>query len=490
MEQQILLIEPPFYRFKGANSELFPIGLGYIASLLHKNGFIVHIYNAEQFSEQETTSVMSYQDLMKNHDNFIKGLEDPSHLIWHEVKQYIEKYKPTIVGMGVNTTKLKSALTIAQIAKKIDTSIKIVMGGLHPTLMRDEVLQSEYVDYVVCGEGEFTFLELVDTLDGAKDLIQIKGISYKTQKGIIHNEKREFLENLDLLPFPNKSLIIDEQRKKSVYQLIMCSRGCPYRCGYCNSTNIWGRKPRFHSTNAVLKEIKKMIKSENLQHLQFLDDTFTYNKQWVIELCNKIISENIKINWSCLTRVDKLDESLLLLMKTAGCESIALGVESGSQRILDIVKKDITLKQIDEAQRLMNKVNLPWDAFIMVGLPYETKEDMYATLSLMKKLTCRNIILSIFTPYPGTEIYYFLEQQGLISKKWEKFSHQSTENYFNVNINPQEYQQILQEFIKITDRKNIHFFDLWNKAWRKKEYFLQNPKEGARKMLKIVKSIF
>jgi len=492
MQPRILLIEPPFFRFKGANSEIFPIGLGYVASLLHKNNYFVKVYNGEQFSEAEATSVVSYQDLLDSHKKFIAGLHDNNHFIWREVQEYIKKYKPTIIGMGTTTTKMKSALKIAEIAKSLDSNIKIVIGGLHATIMPDDILKSNNVDFAVRGEGEFTFLELVQALENGTSVSHIKGLSYIDSNGKeIKNPDRQFLEDLDALPFPDKNLIIEEQKAKAKYQIIFCSRGCPYRCNYCNTASIWGRKVRYHSVPRIIEEIKRIKEQEHTNHIQFFDDTFTLSPPWVTELCTAMIKEDLQITWSCLTRLDRLDEKLLMLMKQAGCNGIAMGVESGSQRVLDSIKKDITLEKIFAGQDIINKVGISWDAFIMLGMPYETKDDMYATLLLMKKLQCRSIILSVFTPYPGTELYDVTKEMGLLStdKDWEKYSDQSAENSFNKNVSAEEYKLILQEAVRIADRKNLHFKDLFHKAYRKKNYFLKHPQEFIQKMAKVMKSV-
>lgn len=492
IEQRILLIEPPFFRFKGANSDIFPIGLGYIASLLHKNGYWVRVYNGEQFSEYEATTVVSYNDLVESHNKFIHGLQDDSHPIWQEVERSIKKYNPTILGMGTTTTKMRSALKIAAIAKRMNPNIKVVIGGLHSTILPEDILKSNDVDYAVRGEGEITFLELVQALEKGAPISKIQGLSYKDTAGKqINTSDRSFLEDLDELPFPDKNLIIEEQKAKATYKIIFCSRGCPYRCNYCNTAAIWGRKVRYHSVPRIIEEMKKIKEQEKTDTIQFFDDTFTLNPKWVAELCNEMLKQELNMKWSCLTRLDRLDEKLLRLMKQAGCTGIAMGVESGSQRVLDFVKKDITLEKIFEGQRIINKVGIPWDAFIMLGMPYETKEDMLATLRIMKQLQCRSIILSIFTPYPGTELYNVTKEMGFLSETtdWEKYSHQSAENNFNKNVSPEEYRKILAEAVRIADRKNISFRDLFNKAYRKKQYFLQHPHEFGKKVLKVMSSV-
>lgn len=498
MDPRILLIEPPFFRFKGTNSDIFPIGLGYIASLLHKNGYWVRVYNGEQFSEYEATTVVSYKDLLESHEKFIHGLQDDNHPIWQEVECYIKKYNPTIIGMGTTTTKMRSALKIAAIAKRINLKIKVVIGGLHSTILPEDILKSKDVDYAVRGEGENTFLELVkvlekgSTLSARQSIQEIQGLSYKdaTSKQI-NTPDRPFLENLDELPFPDKNLIIEEQKAKATYGIIFCSRGCPYRCNYCNTAAIWGRKVRYHSVPNIIEEIKKIKREEKTDTIKFFDDTFTLSPKWVTELCNEMLKQKLNMKWSCLTRLDRLDETLLRLMKQAGCNGIAMGVESGSQRVLNLVKKDITLEKIFEGQQIINKVGIPWDAFIILGTPYETKEDMYATLRIMKQLKCRSIILSIFTPYPGTELYGVTKEMGLLSETidWEKYSHQSAENSFNKNVSAEEYREILGEAVHIADRKNLSFKDLFKKSYRKKQYFLRHPHEFGRKVLKVMKSV-
>ncbi len=486
---RVLLIDPPFFRFKGANSDIFPVGLGYIASTLEKHGHFARAYTAELFAKDEDSRVATLTTLMKNHKDYIKGLYDEKHYVWNEVKNILIKYSPDVVGLAAATTKFKSALKVAELAKKINPKVKVVIGGLHSTIKPEEVAGSKSVDAAVIGEGELTFLELVAAFEQKKPLHNIKGIAFRDGENIVKTSCRPLAENLDIFPFPGREVLIDEQKQLTKYDIIMCSRGCPYSCTFCNTTSIWGKKVRYHSIPAIVGQMRKIWLEEKTR-VQFFDDTFTLNKEWLISLCKQIIDSEFNPGWSCLTRIDRIDEEMLDWMKKAGCKYMSIGVESGSQRVLDAIKKGITIEQINAAEKLLRKYNMKWGAFFMVGFPCETKEDMQETLKLMKTLDCTNIIFSIFTPYPGTEAFQEVERLHLLPESidWEKFSHQSPDNYFCPNVPLQEFQKIVSEALIITDRRNTNIFDLMKRVYAKKRFFLIHPKTFLGKLLAVIKT--
>lgn len=492
MQIKVLLIEPPFFRFKGANSDIFPVGLGYVASLLDKNGYFARVYNAELFAKNEDSRVATLSALLKNHQDYITGLCDEKHFIWQEVKEYIAKYSPDVVGIAASTPKFKSALKVAELVKKFDPSIKVIVGGLHPTIKPVEVISSEFVDVAVVGEGEVTFLELIRAFEEKKNLNSVNGIFFKSEKGIVVNTTvRALTENLDDLPFPHSNIIVDEQKFLTKYTVLMCSRGCPYSCIFCNSPTIWGKKVRYHSVSSVVGEMKKIWTGEKVR-IQLFDDTFTLNKEWVLALCKAIIADGFNPEWSCLTRIDKLDEEMLVWMKKAGCKYISIGVESGSQKVLNAIKKGITLEQIYFAEKLLKKYGVDWGAFFVIGFPFETKEDMLLTLKLMKELSCSQIILSVFTPYPGTIAFEETKKLCNIGDEfdWEKFSHQSPDNCFCPQVSAADFKEIVAEAFRIADKKNTNLLKLLKKAYVKKSFFLTHPKTLFAKVSAVFKVYF
>ena len=485
---RILLIDPPFFRFKGANSDIFPVGLGYIASILEKHGHFARVYTAELFAKDEDSRVATLTRLMDNHSKYIDGLYDDNHYIWEEAKKYIAKYAPDVVGIAAATPKYRSALKIAELAKKNNPSTKVVIGGLHATIKPDEVASSEFVDAAVRGEGELTFLELLDAFQKKTNLSEVKGIAFREGEKVIRTQDRPLTDNLDVLPFPKREHLIDEQQGLTKYDIIMCSRGCPYSCTFCNTTTIWGKRVRYHSIPAIVEQMKIIWNQENTK-IQFFDDTFTLNKEWIISLCNKIMIEGFNPEWSCLTRVDRLDEEMLIAMKKSGCRHMSIGVESGSQRVLDAMKKGINLENVHAAEKLLKKHGMQWGAFFMVGFPYETKEDMHKTLELMKRINCTNIILSVFTPYPGTEAFEYVKKLNLLPERidWENYSHQSPENYFCPNVPFEDFKKIVAEAFRITDRKNTDIITLLKRLYTKKTFFLTHPKTLIEKIVSVLR---
>jgi anaerobic magnesium-protoporphyrin IX monomethyl ester cyclase len=242
--------------------------------------------------------------------------------------------------------------------------VKIIVGGPHATILPKECLENiSEVDVVIVGEGEQTIVELMNSFEKDSGLNSVDGIFYRN-KGIIQSTKpRNLIQDLDHIPIPDRTLLdmtlyrpsVSYYKKLPAY-MILTSRGCPFQCTYCSK--IFGSNYRHHSVGRVLKEMEILIKDFGAREIVFRDDTFTINKTFTKNLCESIIEKGYhkKISWSCMTRVNLVDFELLTLMKRAGCWGIHYGVESGSQRLLDIIKKGITIEQIKRAHKITRKV--------------------------------------------------------------------------------------------------------------------------------------
>ena len=213
----------------------------------------------------------------------------------------------------------------------------MAVGGTHPTLDPEGTLAGEEFDYAIRGEGELTFLELADNPEEEK----IKGLSFKKDNQIIHNESRPFIEDLNTLPYPCRDSFLNDTRYLDFGHLIT-GRGCPFACAYCASQQLWGRTVRFRSVSNVISELEYLKTNYNPSVIHFVDDTFTLNKDRAKEICQQIINKRLGIKWVCDTRVDCLDEELVALIKSAGCIRVKIGAESGSNRILKAMQKGIT----------------------------------------------------------------------------------------------------------------------------------------------------
>lgn len=386
---KIQLINVPYRNAYGSLKKIsavyFPLGLGYIASVLRQNGFAqVDVFDPEA-----------------ENSNFV------------EIENRINNFSPEVVGLSFVTVNYAFAQKIAKIIKKINPAILVVAGGIHASaLPKETLLENPEIDLVIIGEGEYTFLEICKNVSLKKNINSIPGIAYKNGKKVFFTSLREPLQDLDQLPFPSRDLVDMRNYfapshmdigKKSV--TLISSRGCPARCTFCASSIIAGRKFRAHSPEYIIREINFLQEKYGIDHFIFEDDSFTINKERVEKLCKQLIKMKQKIVWSCFGRVTTVDKKLLDLMKKAGCYLIGYGVESGNNAILRKIKKGITKQQCLTAFRISKKAGLRTQGFFMIGHPGDTKETIMETINFAIKLNPSVAFFSPLVAYPGTEIY-------------------------------------------------------------------------------------
>jgi radical SAM superfamily enzyme YgiQ (UPF0313 family) len=343
------------------------------------------------------------------------------------------------------TANYKVAKIIANFVKRINNGCKIVVGGTHPTIDPEGTLANNDFDYLVRGEGELTFLELVE----GKAIEEIKGLSYRKNDKIINNPGRLFIEDLDVLPFPSRDLFINDTRNMD-YGNLITGRGCPFSCIYCASNKIWDRKTRFRSAQNVLSELAHLKTNYNSPLVYFVDDTFTLQRERAKEICSGMINDNLGLEWKCDTRIDCIDYELVDLMKRSGCIRIKIGVETGSERIMKKIKKGLTKKKIRKGVDIIKKVGIPLTVYLMAGFPGETNEDIKETIGFAKEIDADYYSLSIVAPYLGTEIYdEFIKTNKKIDKEhWEYFYHQSNYMILNNKID----SDLIDEFLSLNER--------------------------------------
>lgn len=441
--KKVLLINPPFYRLINSHFNGLSLGLGYIAAVLSKNGYEVKIYNADYESSE---NYADQRKIFESYDNYKKILSNLNHPLWLEVKENIERFSPDIVGITMLTGTYKSAENIGRIAKELNKDIDVVVGGTHPTVLSEETIKNKYFDYVVCGEGEYTFLDLVNGMR----VDDIPGLTYLNKKGkIVNNPEREFIENLNSLPFPSRDLYLNDNCYMD-YGYIMTGRGCPFECAFCASKKVWKGHVRFRSPKNVVEEVKHVHDKYGTKFFYFVDDTFTLNKNRTKKICELLVESDLDISWICDTRVDTIDEELLRLMKESGCVRVKIGVESGSERILKMVKKMITKKQIRDCVSHIKKVGIDLTIYLMIGFPTETQEEMQETLDFARELDPTYYSLSILAPYPGTEIYDDVIRSGvkLPKEHWEYFFHQSKDMILTDNID----ENLIEECLSLNEK--------------------------------------
>ena len=353
-----------------------------------------------------------------------------------EIVDLLKKEGPDIVGISFGTQIRFSAFDLARQIKKNFPNLPIVVGGPHPTLASQDTLENiPEIDIVLRGEGEISFLNLVKTLEKKGDLATIRGISFRDKKGnIVHNPPEYPINDLDKLPLPARDLLPMEKYDKTTVLSkkratnIMTSRGCPHYCIYCSTSEQWGHAIRHRSAKNVVDEIELVLKSYPfLEGIRFFDDVFTMDKKRVIDICNEILRRKLNFVWECEARANTIDEEIVRAMKRAGCEFIDLGIESGSNRILKNIKKNITVEQALEAAKTIKRAGIGLKAFFMHGLPGETYEDIRKTVFLSRylfyELGVEGTTQTVAVIYPGTELETLAKELGTLSKdfSWAKY---------------------------------------------------------------------
>ncbi len=392
----ISLINPP----KKTRFPQPPLGLAYVAAVLEKAGHTVDIIDAPA-----------------------------ERLTIEQINQRVIAGGVDAVGITVMTPTVSSAIATVKALKAANPNLFIFMGGPHATLLPQQLLEVvPELDSVVFGEGEITAPELVAAIK-KRDFKDILGIAWRDDKNIVMNPPRPHLTDLDGLPMPAYHLLpINKYRpypphgKRLPYMAIMTSRGCPYRCAFC-SKPVHGRKFLAKSPNAIIAEIEYLHNKFGIKELLFYDDSFTVDRKRVVELCDQMIKKRMNILWSCETRVNLVDKELLKNMAAAKCYIISYGVESGNQQILNNLKKDITIEQVETAFALTHDAKILTVAYFMLGSPGDDETTMRMTIDFAKKIDPDFAQFSICTAFPGTELADMAKKRGIELPDWDRMSY-------------------------------------------------------------------
>jgi len=364
---------------------------------------------------------------------------------WPEFLELLAEKRPSYLASHLITSTAKNDLRVFKEAKKINPEMVTITMGPHPTALPEETLrENRDLDFIILHEPEVTFKELINAIEeGGSDFTNIKGIAFAKENNEIQvNEKREYIQNLDELPIPRHDLMpLDKYVfpfMASNFTFVIPSRGCPFPCAFCRQPIMWDKKFRSRSPESIIKELK-FLKKLGLKEFIFQADTFTINKEIVTQICEKMISEKLDFRWSCNSRVDTVDEETLKLMKKAGCWMIAYGIESGSQKVLDKAKKEITLEQIEETINITHKVGIKVYGYFIIGLIGETKETIQKTINLAKRLPVTFAIFHTASPYPKTELYREAKEKGwLVAENWEDIDQGTTAPLSYPHLSAQE----------------------------------------------------
>ena len=354
--------------------------------------------------------------------------DDLYQLDFEKIANLVSKIDPMVVGITATTATIKNSLKYIKAVKKVLPNTLTVIGGPHPTFVPNETLKTEdSLDIVVLGEGEETIVEIAEKYkdDKINSLSEIKGIFYRNNDKINSTPLRPLIKDLDNLPFPARHLVSFKDYKTSKNQSggMITSRGCVFSCNYCSSSLIMGKKFRTRSPENVVDEMEELVYKYGVKDIAFLDDIFMLNKRRAMAIADEIKNRDIDLSFITSSRVDTVNHELLEHLKNAGMSTLYCGVESGSQRVLDLMGKGINLKQIEDAIKAAKDVDIDVMGSFILGYPGETSKEMDQTIDFSIKLDTDYSQFSILTPFPGTPIYYELKKKGLLdTEDWSKYT--------------------------------------------------------------------
>lgn len=403
---------------KGAGNNSFPYGVASIAAYINERGHDVSYLdpNIERMS-------------LKKFINYIKsGNFD-------------------LIGIGSTTLQIGYAISSFEIIKKHFPDIITVLGGVHCTLMPTETISStDVIDYLILGEGEIPFFQLIEylSLGGENDIKTIEGICFRENGSIILNPPSDSnhlspedipIPLFDIFPMHKYVPQITWAKVFPSYSVI-ASRGCPFKCAFCNARDILGRKVRYKSVERLIEEIKLLKEKYGAKGLLILDSTFTVNKKWVEKFCKEYIKTNLGLPWACNSRVDTVDENLFRLMKEAGCWSVVFGIESANQKSLDLINKGTTVEQNAEAVKLCLELGFYVFTSYILCLPGETEEDALNTIRFARKMGNHLALFYLPIPFPKTKLSELCKETGQLREDAEWTDYNAFDFSNPVFVNP------------------------------------------------------
>jgi len=457
---KILLIYPPITKHNldvstPVKSTL--VGLGYIGAVLQKAGHRVRIVDG---------MVSSYEKHPISSEFTRFGLSD------EEILREISSFQPEVVGIScMFTSYFKDAHNIAKMVKEFNRNILVVFGGAHASTFPEAVMKDKSVDVTIIGEGEITICEVLERYKNKQDFNGIKGIIHRVNGTLKKEEPREFIQNLDELPFPAWELlekdlgIIQQENRGNKFLMrkpvghILTSRGCPNDCYFCSVKLVWERGWRGRSGKSVVDEIEFLKNKYGFREFHFVDDNSSVSKKRMHEICDELLKRKLDVKLATPTgiAIATLDKEILTKMKRAGFYRLCFGIESGDPETQKIIKKRVDLDKAREIIAIANKLGFWTSGTFIIGFPHETTREFRNTIEFAKNSNMDFAIIYLLTPQPGTEVYAIFKQQGLIdldayidpsSEYWYKISITYSNGFKNLTFSNQELQEILSRAYK------------------------------------------
>jgi len=438
---KILLVNPPRWNeLVGKNPSIIekhrgfnpPLGLLYLAASLKKNtAFEVEVLDTQ-----------------------------PLELTYPQLERVLSEKDFDVVGISAMSFTLLDAFKTVQASKKVRPEARSILGGTHIHLFPEETIGLDGVDFAFMGEAELSLADFLNHLKPEpRGLETVPGLVFKTDQGKIVKNGIQPVKDLDTIPFPQRTLLNIHRyssllSRRSLCTTIISSRGCPFKCAFCDRPlSPVTSHFRYRSAKNVVDEIYECV-DLGIKDFLFYDDTFTVNRKRVLAICDELLQRRLEIRWDIRTRVDLVDEEMLKMLKKAGCVTIHYGVEAGNDRILRVIKKGFTVGQVREAFKLTRRLGIETLAYFMIGLPSEQARDIQDTFDLARELRPDYAHFTIFSPYPGTELYHLGLENGIIKTDiWREFARRPREGFripvWEENFTRDELYQMIVRFYKM-----------------------------------------
>ncbi len=409
MKNKVFLVYPPISKQERYSSDIgasggnqIPLGIFYLAAYLREQGRTVRVIDAEA-----------------------------NNLTAEAIVERMIAFSADVVGISSTTVAFHRALELANIIKRYNSDIPIILGGPHISSNVQHALSYKEFDFGVIGEGEYALEELLQALEGQRPVEDVAGVAYRRDGRIVINSPRPRIGDLDALPFPAYDLIPDlkcynpppSNYKKLPVVNVITSRGCPNLCTFCDR-NVFGSVLRQRSPENVVSEIEFLCRNYGVREIAFVDDTFTIGKGRIHKIFNTLKGKNIHVYWTCMSRVNTVDYELLKFMRDQGCWHISFGIESGNEKVLRRIKKNIKLEQVEKVIGWCASLGIKTKGFFMLGHPGETRETVNQTIELALRLPLDDVVATINTPIPGSQQYAEANQSGTLDDTdWSQFNY-------------------------------------------------------------------
>ncbi|MEW6743420.1 MAG: radical SAM protein [Planctomycetota bacterium] len=339
---------------------------------------------------------------------------------------------PRLVVLECSTPSIRYDLESARRVKELSPTTAVVLVGSHATVFSRELMQAnEAIDAVARGEFDEVVVSAYRALTGEGSLAAISGLTYRLGNQVVVNPDAPGVQDLDAMPFPDRERVRTERYGQAnftgrISTTVISSRGCPYKCTFCLwPQTLTGRKVRYRSAGSVLDEIEEAVKRYGVSEVYFDDDTFSLNQRRVLAICDELVRRRLNVRWIAQCRADDLDREVLRAMKAAGCHTLRIGVESGSQELLDRMKKAISLERVKKCFDEVDAAGIKGMAFFLFGIPGETEQTIRQTIDFAKSLRAHHAQFAVAIPNPGTELFDECKAKGWLRvNDWEDYAAQ------------------------------------------------------------------